>query len=152
LRLVHVITWSSKIHRKSKNFVNHCCKLIFFSHKKTPSKKLKPKVVKPVPNPEPQVAQQIRQNPPDSIPKITRPIPSAPKSQVIQQNPAIPSAPIPQDIQQNPATFTTRRQIPSARRPIPARSSLVQAFQQILAQQNNAEYINVSSGDEDEEY
>jgi hypothetical protein len=40
----------------------------------------------------------------------------------------------------------------SMRRPAPARSSLVQAFRQILAQQNDAEYITLSSGEEDDNY
>jgi hypothetical protein len=105
-----------------------------------------------VPTPEPQVTQQIPAILPNPKPRIIQqnlPIPPAPKSQATRQN---PSAPIPQDIQQNPATFTTRRQIPTARRPVPAISPLVQAFRQIITQQNDIEYINVSSGDEDEEY
>jgi hypothetical protein len=62
---------------------------------------------------------------------LRRPIKSDPESQVIQ---------------------SLHRQNLPARRPAPARSSLVQAFRQILAQQNDAEYITLSSGDEDEEY
>jgi hypothetical protein len=130
----------SKIVAKVSTFNVYLCKLIIFSHKKTPPKKLKSKVGQTVLNPKPQVTPQI----PPTVPN--------PKSQVtcqLQQNPPAPKSQI---TQQNPATFTTHRPNPSICRPIPSRNSLVQAFRQILAQQNDAEYITLSSADEDENY
>jgi hypothetical protein len=89
-----------------------------------------------LPDPEPQIAQSMR-----------RLIKSDPEQQVSQsiRRPIKPD-PEPQVIQ------SLHRPNPSARRPAPAKSSLVQAFRQILAQQNDVEYITLSSGDEDDNY
>jgi hypothetical protein len=89
-----------------------------------------------VSDPEPQVASSMRRpnnsNPePRVLQPMRRPIKPEPESQIIQ---------------------LLNRPNPPARRPIPSRSSLVQAFRQVLAQQNNSEYITLSSGDEDDNY
>jgi hypothetical protein len=139
LSLDHVIIWLSKNRRKSKYFVKHWCKPIIFSHNNTPPKKLKSKVGNSqiVPDPE---RQDTQENPPVS------------KVHATQQNPSTPPAPNLQIIHQNPTVYPSHRPFRSTRRPIPSRSSLVQAFQQILARQNDAEYITLSSGDEDDNY
>jgi hypothetical protein len=84
---------------------------------------------------------------PQTISSMRIPIKPAPEPQVLQsmRHPNNPN-PEPRVLQ------SMHCPNPSTRRPAPARSSLVQAFRQILAQQNDAEYINVSSGDEDDEY
>jgi hypothetical protein len=92
-----------------------------------------------VPDPE---RQDTQENSPILKVHATQQNPStipAPKSQIAQKTPAIFPNPEPKITQ-------------SMRRPYPARSSLVQAFRQILAQQNDAEYITLSSGDEDDNY
>jgi hypothetical protein len=99
------------------------------------------KVTKPMrcptkPIPEPQVLQSMRRpiKPAPElkvIPSMRRQVKPDPESQIIQP---------------------LHRPNPSICRPSPARSSLVQAFRQILAQQKDAEYITLSSGDEDDNY
>jgi hypothetical protein len=90
----------------------------------------------PVPDQELKVTKPMRRpnnlNPePQVAPSMRHPIKPDPGSQVIQ---------------------SMHRPNPSICRPSPARSSVVQAFRQILAQQNDAEYIMLSSGDEDDNY
>jgi hypothetical protein len=97
------------------------------------------------PDPEPQVAQQI----PPATSEVAQQVPTncpAPESQVSQQIPIACPDPGSQ------VTSSMHHPNPPICRPAPTRSSLVQAFRRILAQQNETEYVNVSSGDEDEEY
>jgi hypothetical protein len=100
-----------------------------FSSNQMSSEDIKTKNKTDASDPEPQVLQPMRRpNTPNAELQVTssmrRPITPNPESRVIQ----------------------------SLRRPSTARSSLIQAFRQILAQQNDAEYITLSSGDEDDNY
>jgi hypothetical protein len=130
-----------------------------FSTKQAPQKKMETKDNTAVLDPEPQVAPSMRcQIKPDPEPQVAQQIPPA-TSEVTQQVPTNCPVPESQVSQQIPiacpgpgsqVTSSMHHPNPSICRPIPSRSSSVQAFQQILAQQNETEYVNVSSGDEDD--
>jgi hypothetical protein len=101
------------------------------------------------PDPEPQIIQQIPASLPTPElrvnPSMRRPIKPALESRIplpVRR----PIKPDP-DAQVRPSMCRPFR---STRRPIPPRSSLIQAFQQVLARQNDAEYITLSSDDEDD--
>jgi hypothetical protein len=117
-----------------------------FSSKQASAKNMEAKNNTPVPDPEPQITQQT----PTTKSELTQQVPITlpnPGQQVLQSmRRPIKPGPVSQIIQ------PSHRPIRSTRRPIPSRSSLVQAFRQILAQQNDAEYITLSSGDEDDDY
>jgi hypothetical protein len=98
------------------------------------------------PDPEPQVAQQI----PPATSEVAQQVPTNCPAQKSQTTSLMR-----RQIKPDPESRVTlpmhRPNLP-ARHPSPVRNSLVQAFRQILAQQNDAEYINVSNGDEGDNY
>jgi hypothetical protein len=109
-----------------------------------PPKKTEVKASLTVPDPEPQIAQQTSTTKSELTRQVTRTLPDPESSAISSMRRQIKP--------DSDSQFTSSmcRPFRSTRRPFPTRSSLVQAFRQILAQQNDAEYITLSSGDEDD--
>jgi hypothetical protein len=114
-------------------------------NKPAPRNKATQQIPTSLPTPEPQIIQQVPAPEPQVTSSMRRPIKPAPESRV-----PLPMRRTIKPDQDSQITLPMCRPVRSTRRPIPSRNSLVQAFRQVLAQQNDVEYITLSSGDEDD--